>query len=177
MATATATTTETNIITPKTVGSAKLEAVCEYAKENQAHIHASLLKEGALRFRGFEVRTPRHFQDLARQLAPNLKDEYLGTSPRNPVAGTEYVFSASELPPHYPIMQHCEMSFLPNAPQNLLFYGHLAPLKGGETPLCDFRKVAADMHPDIKAEFKARGVRHIRNYNSLKDKNKFTISS
>ncbi len=171
----TTTTTAPNTITPVEVGDKSLASAIAYAEQHYNTLQQRLLEAGALRFRGFAVRTPKDFQELAKVLAPELKDEYLGTSPRNPVAGTEYVFSASELPPHYPIMQHCEMSFLPNPPSRLLFFGHLAPLKGGETPLCDFRKVAADMDPEIKAEFKERGVRHVRNYNSLKEKNKLTL--
>ena len=54
-------------------------------------------------------------------------------------------------------MQHCEMSFLPSAPRRLFFYCHVAPEYGGETPICDFRKVYTDLDPTIRAEFEAKG--------------------
>lgn len=73
----------------------------------------------------------------------------------------QYVFSASELPPSYPIPQHLEMSFLP-APPSHIFFCCLEPptSSGGETSLCDFRKVYDDMNPEIKQEFEDKGVRN-----------------
>src|SRR5437773_9897653 len=70
-----------------------------------------LAEHGAVLFRGFDVASPGQFEEVARAIDPELKNDYLGTSPRD--ALTKYVFSASELPPYYPIPQHCEMSFLP----------------------------------------------------------------
>ena len=89
--------------------------------------------------------------------------DYLGTSPRD--ALTPYVFSASELPGYYPIAQHCEMRFLKKPPRRL-FFCCLRPNDGpgGETPLCDFRKVARDLAPAVLDRFERRGVRIIRNY-------------
>jgi alpha-ketoglutarate-dependent taurine dioxygenase len=126
-------------------------------------VAAQLLEHGAILLRGFEVTDPPAFEAVARAIAPQLANDYLGTSPRN--ALTPHVFSASELPPHYPIPQHCEMSFIRNPPQRLFFCA-LEPSRGagGETPLVDFARVAADLDPEVRARFEARGVTHIRNY-------------
>lgn len=121
-----------------------------------------LLKSGALMFRGFSLRTPEDFEEVALALEPGLQNNYAGTSPRN--SRTKFVHSASELPGHYPIMQHCEMSFLPSAPLYLFFFCYVEPKDGGETPVCDFRKVYEQMNPQIRDEFEKRGVKLIRNY-------------
>ena len=55
-----------------------------------------LLAHGALLLRGFEVFDAPAFERVARAIDPDLKNEYLGTSPRN--ALTSHVFTASELP-------------------------------------------------------------------------------
>ena len=55
-------------------------------------------KYGAVLFRGFDTNTPKLFEEVTLTVDPNLKNDYLGTSPRDRVPGTEYIFSASELP-------------------------------------------------------------------------------
>ncbi len=130
---------------------------------------------GAVLFRGFDVRGAEDFQRIAMTVAPDLQEQYLGTSPRE--SKSRYVFSASELPAFYPIMQHCEMSFLPSAPRKIFFYCKTAPTVGGETPLTDFRKVAASLNPKIRREFEQKGIRNIRNYAGPKSPKSFDLWS
>lgn len=151
-------------------GEHELNKLVEWIYENKSGIENQLTRSGAVLFRGFRIDTPRDFEAVAKAVDPDLKDDYLGTSPRD--KKTDFVFSASELPPHYPIMQHCEMSFLPSAPRRLFFYCHSEPDYGGETPICDFRKVYNDLDPKIRREFEEKGVRHIRNYSAPEDKSK-----
>jgi alpha-ketoglutarate-dependent taurine dioxygenase len=127
-----------------------------------------LLKNGAVLFRGYDIRTPDDFEDIALALEPGLQNNYAGTSPRN--SRTKFVHSASELPAFYPITQHCEMSFLPTAPRYLFFFCYVEPKDGGETPICDFRKVYEQLDPKIREEFEKKGVRLIRNYSGPKTK-------
>ena len=87
---------------------------------NRALVRRALTERGALLFRGFAVDSAADFERVARGVDPYLKNDYLGTSPRN--ALTDHVFSASELPPYYPIPQHCEMSFTRTPPSRLFFW-------------------------------------------------------
>lgn len=135
---------------------------------NKEALHRDLLKNGAILFRGFEIQTPEDFEDVALALEPDLQNNYAGTSPRN--SRTKFVHSASELPGYYPITQHCEMSFLPTAPRYLFFFCYVEPKDGGETPICDFRKVYQQLDPKIRQEFEDKGVRLIRNYSGPKTK-------
>jgi hypothetical protein len=126
-------------------------------------VEEKLTAHGAMLFRGFDVGGPAGFEKIARAIDPELKNDYLGTSPRD--ALTDYVFSASELPPYYPIPQHCEMSFLRDPPRRLFFTcleANRAP--GGETPLVDVRQVWRDLDPSVRASFEKRGVLIVRNY-------------
>lgn len=127
------------------------------------HAKSLLLEHGALLFRGFVVPDAAAFERVARAVDPALKKDYLGTSPRD--ALTEFVFTASELPGHYPIPQHCEMSFV-KAPPRRLFFCCLRPNEGpgGETPLADYRKVYQDMDPVVRSRWETRGLRIVRNY-------------
>ncbi|MEE9607952.1 MAG: TauD/TfdA family dioxygenase [Myxococcota bacterium] len=131
--------------------------------ENAGWVQESLTQHGALLFRGFEVRGPEDFEAVARAVDDDLKNEYLGTSPRDSLS--EYVFSASELPNFYPIPQHCEMSFCAHPPRRVFFCCLEPPAEGsGETPLCDFRVVWRDLDPELRRRFTEGGIRIIRNY-------------
>lgn len=157
-------TTQAHIITPNDIKGHQVPYLIQYIREHKDDINAKILSHGAVLFRGFNVNQPTEFEAIAQSIDSDLKNDYLGTSPRNIVEGTQYVFSASELPPYFPIMQHCEMSFLPSAPRRLMFFCHEAPRVGGETPICDFRKLTSDMDPKIKEEFVKKGIKVIRNY-------------
>lgn len=134
-------------------------------KEHEAWVGDALARHGAMLFRGFDVAGADDFEQLARAIDDELKNEYLGTSPRDAVAGSSFVFSASELPDYYPIPQHCEMSFCATPPRHVFFSCLVEPAAGsGETPLCDFRAVWRDLDPGVRERFVAGGIRHVRNY-------------
>ncbi len=147
----------------------------KHISNNNKTVNEKLLEHGALLFRAFPVNTPAQFEQVAKAIDCDLKNDYLGTSPRDKVQGTDFVFTASELPPFYPIMQHCEMSFLPNPPKKLFFYCHIEPPYGGETPICDFRKVYEQLDENIRNEFEAKGVTTVRNYSGLKSNSSFNL--
>lgn len=144
-------------------GDASVAGLARWLGDHAGWVAAALPRFGALLFRGFALDGPGEFERVARAIDPALQKDYLGTSPRD--AMTEYVFSASELPPSYPIPQHCEMSFVRAPPRRLFFWCATPPTgPGGETPLADVRRVWRDLDPVVRARFEARGVRNVRNY-------------
>lgn len=143
-------------------GGASLAALCEWIAGQREAIEQAWLHQGSLRLRGFDVLGAEAFEQVALALEADLKNDYLGTSPR--AAKSRYVFSASELPPTYPIPQHIEMSFLPSAPRKLFFHCTRAPQRDGETPTVDMRAVWRALDPQVREAFAQRGVRNIRNY-------------
>ncbi|NUN15871.1 MAG: TauD/TfdA family dioxygenase [Myxococcales bacterium] len=160
------------VITPSRDRS--VENLRTFLDSHRKEVQTWIIRHGAILFRGFDVTKPEHFETIARGVDNDLKNEYLGTSPRN--ALTPYVFSASELPPYYPIPQHCEMSFLPNAPSRVFFSCLIEPKSfGGETPLVDFRRVAQDLSPELRERFAEKGVTVIRNYTGPGDSGKFDL--
>jgi len=140
-----------------------LASLCDYLRATSPWVRERLIEHGALLLRGFDVDDAHDFERVARSIDDGLKNEYLGTSPRNGL--TDYVFTASELPPFYPIPQHCEMSFTANPPRRLFFCCLLEPdAGGGETPLVDFREVYKQLDPAVLARFEKGGIRIVRNY-------------
>lgn len=142
---------------------------------NANSLEKKFAQYGAVLFRGFEIDTPKDFEEVALAFDPKLESAYYGTSPRNLVAGTKYVFTASELPAHYPIMQHCEMSYVKNPPVNIFFYCHTEPTYGGESPICNFRKVYAELNPKVREAFDTKGIITVRNYSGLESKSRFNL--
>ncbi len=137
--------------------------LADWLRSHPAWVEERLTTHGAILFRGFAVHRPEDFERVARAIDDRLQNEYLGTSPRD--ALTDYVFSASELPPYYPIPQHCEMSFVKHPPRRLFFCCLVPPAPGsGETPLVDFRRVWRELDPEVRRRFEEGGVRIVRNY-------------
>lgn len=141
---------------------APLSMLKDWIASERGQIEEEWVRHGALRLRGFDLLGADDFEQVAMALEPDLKNDYLGTSPRN--ARSRYVFTASELPPFYPIAQHSEMSFLPSAPRKLFFHCTVAPGSNGETPTVDWRAVWRDLPEQMRQTFATRGVRNIRNY-------------
>ncbi len=137
--------------------------LCRFLADQHAWAREKLAAHGAMLFRGFDVNDAPTFERVARAIDPALQNEYLGTSPRN--ALTSHVFTASELPPYFPIPQHCEMSFTAHPPRRLFFCCLREPAAdSGETPLTDFRKVLRDLDPQLVKRFEEKGLRIVRNY-------------
>lgn len=137
--------------------------LCAWLSDHATWVQDRLTEYGALLFRGFAIETPQDFEAVSRAIAPELGNDYMGTSPREALSGA--VFSASELPGYYPIPQHCEMSFVAEPPSRVFFCCFEEPAEGsGETPLADFRRVAQDLDPEVMKRFQEGGLRIVRNY-------------
>ncbi|MBW0433665.1 TauD/TfdA family dioxygenase [Leptospira yasudae] len=147
------------------------QALIQWIKSNKRALTEDLKQYGAILFRGFDVASPQDFEDVILNVDSNLKNNYLGTSPRNQV--TKYAFTATELPPAYPIMQHAEMSFLDSPPRKLFFYCGRAPGRFGETPITDLRKVLQEVPQSIRDKFETNKIRYSRVYDGPSNKSRF----
>jgi hypothetical protein len=154
------------VITPRW-NSSKLFIV-DWCRENRVWLDAMLLKYGAILIRGFSLETPADMQEAIQAYHDNLNNTYRGTSPRRLMEGTDYVFSAAEVPVNYPIAQHIEMSFL-DAPPRQLFFGCIkqSDAVGGETALADFRQVYRDLDMDLKKKLLDQGIRYQRTHKKV----------
>eukprot|EP00977_Amphora_coffeiformis_P006467 scaffold1390_cov172-Amphora_coffeaeformis.AAC.1 len=142
---------------------ASLPFLRRFLQVNRKWIDEMLVQYGAILVRGFDINTAHDIQVAVQAYQPNLNATYRGTSPRNIQLGTEFVFSAAEVPTHYPIAQHLEMSFL-EAPPKQLYFGCLKPsaCAGGETSLCHFGNVYQDVSPQLKQKLLDKGLKYTR---------------
>jgi hypothetical protein len=154
------------VITPRW-HSSKLFIV-SWCRENREWLDTMLLTYGAILLRGFSLDNPADMQETIQAYHNNLNNTYRGTSPRSAMEGTDYVFSAAEVPANYPIAQHLEMSFL-DAPPRQLFFGCIkqSDSPGGETALADFRQVYRDLDTDLKQKLLDQGIRYQRTHKKV----------
>eukprot|EP00127_Corallochytrium_limacisporum_P005955 Clim_evm32s215 gene=Clim_evmTU32s215 len=151
-------------LTPKTPGQ-DAKFLAEYVTKNHDVFEKALIKHGAIRFRGFDLSSPKDFETVITAFDPWLNNTYLGVSERPKIPGTEYVFAASEFPYYLQVPQHSEMSFLQHtSPKNLHFFAEQPSPVGGETPLFDNEAVWENMDPAVKAKFEKHGMKTIRKY-------------
>lgn len=140
--------------------------LCSWLEMNRSFLNDMMLKHGAVLIRGFDVSNCGEFERAILSFQPDgLSDCYRGTSPRKLEDATSYVFSAADVPSNFPIAQHLEMSFLPAPPRALFFSCMKAPTcPGGETALCDFRKVYRDLSPELRQKFFDKKIRYERTH-------------
>jgi alpha-ketoglutarate-dependent taurine dioxygenase len=132
-----------------------------WAAENQKTIEDSLLRHGALLFRGFHIASPADFERVASAVCPDLYGEY-GDLPREGVSGK--VYGSTPYPANQAILFHNESSHLPRWPMRQFFACMQASETGGETPLLDCREVARLIDADTLARFADKGLLYVRNF-------------
>ena len=150
--------------------SVSIERVSEWVERNRDIVTGWLDAYGAVLLRGFAVEEVAQFERVAMAYTDRLDNIYLGTSPREPVTNSEFVFTASEFESWKVVPMHCEMSFLPRPPEHLFFFAKEMPpdMVGGETPLVDMRAVAREMGEATRAVFERKGIRYVRAYPSAR---------
>ena len=150
----------------------------EWLEKNRPWVDEQILKYGALLIRGFKIDTAPEFEKATLALHPDLCDAYRGTSPRTLMPGTKYAFSAADAPVNYPIAQHCEMSFLKAPPRHLYFGCMKASDKpGGETALCDFRKVYQDLNPELREKLATKKIRYTRTHKKVGERFTYDVGA
>ena len=108
------------VITPRWDCSSSF--LVKWCQANRTFLDNMLIEHGAILVRGFDIDSAHDMELAVKAYQPSLNDTYRGTSPRKHIDGTDFFFSAAEVPTNYPIAQHLEMSFL-SAPPKQLFFG------------------------------------------------------
>jgi len=132
----------------------------DWIREHEQRFAEDLKIYGAVLFRGFAVPDAAAFEQVALAVDQKLVEDYPGVAARSHV--TKYVHTSLELPAYYPIPQHPEMAYTPHPPRKIFFFCDVAPSSGGETPLCDLRKVLGSMPGPLRSKFEATSVRYAR---------------
>jgi alpha-ketoglutarate-dependent taurine dioxygenase len=128
----------------------------------QHEIDALLAEKGALLFRGFALDSDEEFSRLVAGLAKQELHYRERSTQRKQTA--KNVYTSTEYPAAKTIANHSENSFQKIVPGKIIFYAHKACAKGGETPFADNRRMLELLGKEIVDEFRAKGVRYLRNF-------------
>lgn len=134
----------------------------EWARANARFIESSLLKHGAILFRGFGLTAASEFEKLIETVSGPLLDYSYRSTPRSVVSGR--IYSSTEYPAHQAIPLHNENSYSRSWPMKLWFFSMQVAEQGGATPIADSRKIFKALPPEICDCLVSKGLMYVRNY-------------
>lgn len=129
---------------------------------NRELIQSSLVRHGAVLFRGFNAQTMTAFEQLVRNVSGELIEYRDQTSPRHRVSGN--IYTSTDYPHNQSIFLHNENSYASVWPLRIFFFCVTPPPQGGETPIADVRKVYSRISPRIRDQFAQKGWMLVRNF-------------
>jgi len=134
-----------------------------WLRDNTHRVEKILRENGAVLFRGAEIRTREGFEQVCRCMSPHLRRYVGGGSPRSHLGGN--IYTSTEYSARVPIPLHCEATYFPNPPDRIWFYCHRTADSGGETPIGDMAGFAEDLDTRIVDRFRDEGVLYVMNLN------------
>jgi len=141
-----------------------LQAFTHWLESHQGQLQETVLKHGAILFRGFTASDPQSF-DLVRRALPYTPMPYVGGAAVRKVVYGEHLFTTNESPPTEPVPFHHELSQTVRPPDYITFFCQQAAQTGGETPLIDSRAIyrfMSDSFPQFTEKLDALGVKYVR---------------
>ena len=135
--------------------------LADWVRNNRQQIERKLYQHGGILFRGFGLKTPEDFEQVAGALCQELYAEY-GDLPREGVAGK--VYTSTPYPNDKAILYHAESSHLHSWPTKINFFCMKAASEGGCTPIVDLRTVYQKLDPEVRNRFEEKGLMYVRNF-------------
>jgi hypothetical protein len=139
-----------------------LGSVVSWVRDTNEALDRLLSVAGAVVLRGFPITSTADFNGLVEHL-PSTEFGYSGgNTRRDRIEGR--VFEATALPATEKITLHQEMAYLPHYPSKLAFFCLQPSTTGGETIICDMRRVEKALDPTFVEQVRERGVLYLRNF-------------
>lgn len=137
------------------------QAIEDWLPTHRADALATLMRHGALLFRGFALPGEPEFERAAQALSDGLEPRYGDLVKR---ASARFVYDATVYPKNRAILFHNEGSHTPKLPTRQFFFCGRDAFTGGETPIVDCRRVYQALPAELRTAFSERGLLYQRNY-------------
>lgn len=138
----------------------------DWAEHHRADIERLLQANGALLIRGLRFLGSQQFgATLSTLFGEELIQYTYRSTPRTELRGS--VYTATEYHPDQIIPQHNENSYANRWAMRIGFLCTMPASQGGATPICDSRKVLADIPDGVRERFERDGVMYVRNYSDI----------
>lgn len=134
-----------------------------WCREHRVWIEAQLPVHGGILFRNFAVDGQAAFERFVAAVSSKLLDYLEGGTPRTALG--DKVYTSTEFPASRSIMPHNELSHVRSHWPTRIWFCCLQPAHtGGETPICDVRRVFERIPGEIRDKFMAKGWMLKRNF-------------
>lgn len=135
-----------------------------WLNENRILLEEYLVQYGAVLFRGFEIDNVVKFNNLLKGFDTNPLPYMFRSSPRKEInREIKNVYLSTSYPNDRRINLHNESSYSRVWGRKIIFCCLCPAAQGGETPIADSRLVLKDLPSALREEFRAKGVKYIRN--------------
>lgn len=135
-----------------------------WVKSHRGLIEETLHRDGALLFRGFDLRGLDDFQEFIAATGVELMQYMESATPRTELK--DKIYTSTEFPADQTIALHNELSTLNTFPLKVWFFCVQPAERGGATPIANVRKVFQGIRPEIREKFMEKGWMLIRNFGS-----------
>lgn len=133
-----------------------------WISSNLEYIETNLLKYGGILFRNFSIKKQTDFAQILKSTSVELMDYLEGATPRTEVE--DKIYTSTEYPANRSIALHNELSIAATFPLKIWFLCLKPSEQGGETPICDVRKVFQRLNPKLIERFLQKKWMLVRNY-------------
>ncbi|KAH9307357.1 hypothetical protein KI387_035268 [Taxus chinensis] len=136
-----------------------VEAVVQSIRNKRAWLEDEVMKNNALIFRGFAVRSAADFKAVVEAFGWE-EQQYIGFAPRTEIVNR--VYTANESPLHQQIDFHHEMAVMKVWPSKLFFFCETAPPEGGQSAI-----VLSHLIPPLMEEVLPEFVKKVKDMGLL----------
>jgi len=132
----------------------------EWLKSNKPMVQDYLHRYGAILFRNFNMDIANSFREVVNAYGNEVMEYTLGAARRTKVVDNIYL--STHHPAAEDLEMHNEMSYASDWPIQILLYCDAPSPTGGETPLCDGRRLWEMLKPETRARFEEKQVMYVR---------------
>jgi len=135
-----------------------------WVRSRRDWIEETLHQDGALLFRGFNLKGLDNFQEFVAATGVELMQYMESATPRTELK--DKIYTSTEFPADQTIALHNELSTLNTFPLKVWFFCVQPAERGGATPIANVHKVFQRIRPEIREKFIEKGWMLIRNFGS-----------
>jgi alpha-ketoglutarate-dependent taurine dioxygenase len=137
--------------------------ILSFVREAMEPVRDVVLRTGGVLFRDFPgTASIEVFQKFCSSFPHPLLDYTEQSSPRDRLG--DKIYSSTTYPADQVIPFHNDNSFGHEFPLNLWLACIRTATKGGRTPICDTRRVLANLSDETRRKFETKGIMYVRNY-------------
>lgn len=164
---------ENREIFPPEIETRSETSLLEFGRAEKEYINHVIYNDGCVVLKGFKTDLPE-FEAFIDEACGGSLFYTERSSPRHSVNGN--VYTSTDYPKTLPIFPHNEQSYNQKFAMKLAFLSQLVAESGGETPVCNSRKVLQRIEPTLRNRLIREGYLYVRNLASKESRSAVGLS-